>query len=43
MAANLHFLLLGQGNIPWMVHELIRKAEPDAGPPAAGDRRVNPR
>ena len=30
MAANLHFLLLGQGNIPWMVHELMRKAEPDA-------------
>ena len=30
MAANLHFLLLGQGNIPWMVHELLRKGEPDA-------------
>jgi hypothetical protein len=29
MAANLHFLLLGQGNIPWMVHELMRKAEKD--------------
>jgi hypothetical protein len=29
MAANLHFLLLGQGNIPWMVHELMHKAEPD--------------
>jgi hypothetical protein len=29
MAANLHFLLLGQGNIPWMVHELMLKAEPD--------------
>jgi hypothetical protein len=31
MAANLHFLLLGQGNIPWMVHDLIRKTEPDPG------------
>ena len=29
MAANLHFLLLGHGNVPWMVHELLRKAEPD--------------
>jgi hypothetical protein len=29
MAANLHFLLLGQGNVPWMVHELMLKAEPD--------------
>jgi hypothetical protein len=28
MAANLHFLLLGQGNVPWMVHALVRKAEP---------------
>jgi hypothetical protein len=28
MAANLNFFLLGQGNIPWMVHALIRKAEP---------------
>ena len=25
---NLSFVLLGQGNIPWMVHALIRKAEP---------------
>jgi hypothetical protein len=29
LTANLHFLLFGQGNIPWMVHELIRHAEPD--------------
>src|SRR5262249_37734297 len=29
LAANLHFLFFGQGNIPWMVHALIRKAEPD--------------
>jgi hypothetical protein len=28
-AANLDFLLMGQGNIPWMVHDLIRKAERD--------------
>jgi hypothetical protein len=24
------FLLFGEGNVPWMVHELISKAEPDA-------------
>jgi hypothetical protein len=29
LAANLHFLLFGEGNIPWMVHALIRRAEPD--------------
>jgi hypothetical protein len=29
LAANLHFLLFGQGNIPWMVHELMLKAETD--------------
>jgi hypothetical protein len=29
VAANLHFLFLGQGNVPWMVHSLLRKAEPD--------------
>ena len=29
LAANLNFLLFGEGNIPWMVHELVRKAEPD--------------
>jgi hypothetical protein len=26
--ANLNFVLFGQGNVPWMVRELIRKAEP---------------
>ncbi|MDX1965322.1 MAG: hypothetical protein SFX18_19405 [Pirellulales bacterium] len=29
MAASFSFLLFGEGNIPWMVSELIRKAEPD--------------
>ncbi|MBY0231594.1 MAG: amino acid transporter [Gemmataceae bacterium] len=29
LEANLNFVLLGHGNVPWMVHELIRKAEPD--------------
>ena len=29
LAANLNFLLLGEGNIPWMVKELIRKAVQD--------------
>jgi hypothetical protein len=28
LAANLNFLLLGQGNIPWMVKELVRRAIP---------------
>ena len=31
LAANLNFLLLGEGNIPWMVKELVRRAMPDAG------------
>jgi hypothetical protein len=29
IAANMNFLLFGQGNVPWMVRELIRKAQPD--------------
>jgi hypothetical protein len=29
LAANLNFVLLGEGNIPWMVQELCRRAEPD--------------
>lgn len=29
VAANLNFLLFGQGNVPWLVHSLLRKAEPD--------------
>jgi hypothetical protein len=29
VAGTLGFLLFGEGNIPWMVHELIKKAEPD--------------
>jgi hypothetical protein len=29
LASNLNFLLWGQGNIPWLVHALIRKAEPN--------------
>jgi hypothetical protein len=30
LAANLNFLFLGEGNIPWMVKELVRHAMPDA-------------
>jgi hypothetical protein len=26
---NLKFVLFGEGNVPWMVRELIQKAEPD--------------
>ncbi len=29
LAANLDFLLMGRGNVPWMVHDLIRRAEPN--------------
>jgi hypothetical protein len=29
VVANLNFLLFGQGNVPWMVRELIRRAQPD--------------
>lgn len=28
MAANIGFLLFGEGNVPWMVRELIKDAEP---------------
>jgi hypothetical protein len=30
LAANLNFLLLGEGNIPWMVKELVHRAMPEA-------------
>jgi hypothetical protein len=30
VTANLHFLLWGEGNIPWMVNSLLRHFEPDA-------------
>ena len=29
MAASFSFLLFGEGNVPWMVRELIRKAQPN--------------
>lgn len=29
MSASISFLLFGEGNVPWMVRELVRKAEPD--------------
>jgi hypothetical protein len=29
LAASFGFLLFGEGNVPWMVRELIRRAEPD--------------
>ncbi len=29
LAANLNFLFLGEGNVPWMVKELVRNAIPD--------------
>ncbi len=30
LAANLNFLLFGEGNIPWMVRALLQRAEPNA-------------
>ena len=27
LTANLHFVLFGHGNVPWMVHTLIRRAD----------------
>jgi hypothetical protein len=30
LSANLSFLLFGEGNVPWMVRELISKAQPNA-------------
>ena len=27
VTANLHFVLFGAGNVPWMVHTLIRRAD----------------
>jgi hypothetical protein len=29
ITANINFLIFGEGNIPWLVRELIRKAEPN--------------
>ncbi len=29
LKATLGFLLFGEGNVPWLVHELIRKAQPE--------------
>jgi hypothetical protein len=29
LSASLSFVLFGEGNVPWMVHELIARAEPD--------------
>jgi hypothetical protein len=28
LAANLKFVLFGEGNVPWLARELIRRAEP---------------
>ncbi|MGD9635581.1 MAG: amino acid transporter, partial [Pirellulales bacterium] len=30
LAANLGFLLFGEGNVPWIVRELIQKSQPDS-------------
>lgn len=33
MTANLHFVLFGSGNVPWVVYTLIRRA------PVPGERK----
>jgi len=43
LAANLNFLLLGEGNIPWMVKELVRKATPAGRGSSSGDGQYRPR
>jgi hypothetical protein len=30
LVANLNFVLFGEGNVTWLVRELLQKAEPDA-------------
>jgi hypothetical protein len=30
LAASIGFFLFGEGNVPWLVRDLIRKAEPNA-------------
>jgi hypothetical protein len=30
LTANLHFVLFGHGNVPWLVHYLLGRAEPDS-------------
>lgn len=30
LTANLHFVLFGHGNVPWMVYYMLHKAEPDS-------------
>jgi hypothetical protein len=30
LAANIKFVLFGEGNVPWMVRELVRKAQPES-------------
>jgi hypothetical protein len=29
LAANMHFVLFGGGNVPWLVHALMKRAEPN--------------
>jgi hypothetical protein len=31
LVANIGFVLFGEGNVPWLVRELIQRAEPDPG------------
>ena len=40
LAANLSFLLFGEGNVPWLVRELILQGRAGSGEAAAGDYRV---
>ena len=39
VSGTLGFLLFGEGNVPWMVRELIHRAEPDPSQAAAHHHR----
>ena len=40
LAANFGFLLFGEGNVPWLVRELILQSRAGSGEAAAGDYRL---
>ena len=40
LTANLHFVLFGHGNVPWMVHYLLDSGGARSDTAAAGDHRL---
>ena len=41
VSGTLGFFLFGEGNVPWLVRDLIRRAEPDEAKPARHHHRRN--